>query len=320
MQCEAFLSARRTRRRFAMHVFSALVFVSTCFFLAGCSVSPLAKHTAAFSSATNRVIDNCSSAYRFAIDLHDQEQTSLGVLRVLEGDPWDPHDTKPLISSAGLAARLEVLDALKSYAQSLSDLTSGLDSPALDNAAASTGANLKALSAEIASEAGANKSGLSVSTQTANAISTATKALGEFLVEKKIKASVLSVTRDMDPHIESLCKLLTDDIDTLRAQSKKDYEDLLRQQMLYFRENEKQLAHSERREEVEKLPSILKNEQTTDSMLADLHTAIGRLALTHHALAAAAQGNSPEALTARIADLAAAGENLGRYYQTPSTK
>lgn len=314
------MSARRTRRRFPMHVFSALVFVSACLFFAGCSLSPLAKHTAAFSSATNRVIDNCASAYRSAIDLHDQEQSSLGVLKVLEGEPWDPHDTKPLISPAGLASRLRVLAALKTYAQSLSDLTSGLDSKALDTAAASTGSNLKGLSDEIRSEAGTSKTGLSVSTQTANAISTAAKALGEFLVEKKVKSTVLSTTRDMDPNIDSLCKLLTDDIDTLRTQSAKDYEDLLRQQMLYFRENEKQLAPSERREEIEKLPSILKTEQKTDSMLVDLHTAIGRLALTHHALAAAARGENPVALTARIADLAAAGENLGHYYQTLPTK
>jgi hypothetical protein len=124
----------------------------------------------------------------------------------------------------------------------------------------------------------------------------------------------------MDPQIESLCKLLADDIDTIRAQSTKDNEDLLRQQWVFIQVNRDKLTPLQLRDEIEKLSSLLKTEQTTDSMLADLHSAIVRLALTHHALAAAAQGNSPESLNARIADLQAAGANLGHYYQSLPTK
>jgi hypothetical protein len=322
MPRKAFLPVPRAGRRYPLQALSVLVFVAACFLLAGCSLSltPLAKHTAAFSSATNRVIDSSTSAYRAAIDLHDQEQASAGVLRVLQGDTWDPHDTKPLISPLGMAARLKVLDALKSYAQSLSDLTSSLNSKEIDTDAASTGSGLKELSDEIVSEGGAAKFGFSLDAQGAKIVSTAAKAIGDFLVEKKIKGSVLTVTREMDPHIDALCGLLGDDVDTLRKQSKKDYEDLLRQQMLYYRENEKQLAVSERRDEVQKLPAILKNEQSTDALLSGLQVAIRRLALTHHALAAAALGKDTEALNARIADLAAAGEDLGKFYGSLPSK
>jgi hypothetical protein len=41
-----------------------------------------------------------------------------------------------------------------------------------------------------------------------------------------------------------------------------------------------------------------------------------RLALTHHALAAAAQGNNPETITARLGDVLDAGNELKTYYKS----
>ena len=280
----------------------------------------MAKHTAAFSSAAGLVVDNSSNAYRAAIELHDQEETSAGVIKVVEGKAWDPDQSAPLISPEGLQTRLQVLEGLKSYAQSLSDVTSGLDSPALTAAATSTGANLKSLGTTIASDPVGSKTGISVGTQTANIVSTAALALGEYLVSRKVKAALPSITRQMDPQIESLCKLLTDDVGRLRRQSNVDYEGLFNQEWAFIQANRDKLTPVELRAEVEKLPAIRKSEHSNDAMLADLVTAIGRLALTHHALAAAAQGNNPEALSARIADLEAAGKNLGDFYQGLATK
>ena len=42
--------------------------------------------------------------------------------------------------------------------------------------------------------------------------------------------------------------------------------------------------------------------------------------MTHHALAAAAQGNNPEALTARLGELVAAGNDLKTFYKSLPTK
>lgn len=282
------------------------------------SLAPLAKHTAAFSSAATLVVNNSESAYKTAIDLHDQEQISAGAIKIQNGEAWNLHEMKPLITPEGLKARTDVLDALKSYAQSLSDVTSGLDSPALSAAATATGSNLKTLGDEI--KANGATSGFSLDAPTSNLVSTATLALGEYLESRKVKAAIPSITKDMDPQIETLCKLLTDDIDVVRRQSKKDYEDLLRQQWVFIQMNKEKFSPVELRSEMATLGAELKNEQSTDAMLADLHSAIGRLAMTHHALAAAAQGNNPEALKARIADLESAGADLGHYYQGLPTK
>src|SRR5579871_7066446 len=108
--------------------------------LVGCATTaPLARHTADFSSATSLVVDNSENAYRAAVRLHDQEQASAAVAKYDSDKPWDPHTLKPLINAQGLQARSDVLDGLKAYAQSLADVTNGVDSPQLNAAATSVG-------------------------------------------------------------------------------------------------------------------------------------------------------------------------------------
>jgi hypothetical protein len=265
-------------------------------------------------------VENSSSAYQAAIDLHDQEQVSAGVLLVEKGKPWDYDQITPLITPEALNRRIQILDALKEYSQLLSDVTAGLNSPALTATAASTGANLKSLSGTVDTDLGNTSTGFSVSAQTANAVSTASLALGEYLVSKKVNAALPATTAQMDPKVETLCKFLTSDIERIRKQSKKDYEDLSRQEWTFIQVNMEKFSPVELRDEIGKLPSYRRNEQSTDAMLASLQNAIIQLALTHHALAAAAQGNNPETLKARIADLESAGTNLGNYYQSLPTK
>jgi len=301
-----------------VHALILVAVVLTVFpFVTGCSISPLTKPAAAFSNAASVVVENSTNAYRAAIDLHADEQASAGVLKFYEGVAWDPHNDTPLISDEGLAARLAVLDSLKTYAQSLSDVTSGVDSSALDKAAAANGSNLESVGTALASEPSTSKLGLSVGSQTADGVSKAAKALGEYLVAQKIKSKVPEITRKMDPEIEALCKLLTDDVDILRAQSRKDYEDLFRQQEVLIK---KDLKASGIRDEIAKLPVILRNERRTDAMLTDLQSAITCLAQTHHALATIAPGKGSESLQAHIADLEAAAENLGKSYQNLPVK
>ncbi len=283
---------------------------------AGCSIAPLAKHTAAFSAATCLVVDNSSNAYRAAIDLHEEEQISAGILQFQHGVAWDPHNDKPLISEEGLEARLEVLEAVKTYAQSLADVTSGIDSPALDKAAASTGTSLRGLADEFAKQQGSSATSFALTPEMANGVSTAARALGEYLIAKKIKREVPSIIRSMDPQIQSLCSLLSSDVAILRRQAKKDYEDLFRQQEIQIKQD---LKADGIRDQIAKLPEILRKERHTDAMLAELQTAVTELAATHHALAAE-RANQPEALRARIAELTEAGERLGKYYQALPTK
>jgi len=294
---------------------SNLLFVCLLFSLVGCSISPLARNTAAFSSATSLVADNTQNAYRTAVRLNEEAQASLLVARYDTDHPMDPHSIHPLIDEKGLQARTEVLDGLRTYAQTIADLASGVSSPKLDEAAAACGSNLKSLGDALASS---TSIGINVTSTEANATSTALKALGDFLVNRQIKSSVPKAIQNMDPTVEALSRLLSSDIEILRDQAGRDYEQILAQQDGFIRHAGPALSASERHAEIQRLPRILASKKATDDMLAELQLSIQKLAVTHHALAVAAASKDSASLQARIADLRASAERLATFYQSLS--
>jgi len=283
--------------------------------LAGCSLSPLARNTAAFSSAASLVTDNTQNAYRIAVRLNEEAQASLLVARFDSPQPMDPHSIRPLIDDKGLRARTDVLDGLRTYAQTIADLSSGVSSPELDAAAAACGTNIKSLGDALASS---TPIGINITPTESNAASTALKALGEFLTARKVKSSVPAIIRDMDPTVASLSRLLSSDIDILRDQAGRDYEQILAQEDSFIRHAGSSLSPSERRAEIQRLPRILSSKKATDDLLADLQISINKLAVTHHALAAAATSKDTSSLQARIADLRASAKDLTSFYDSLS--
>jgi hypothetical protein len=284
--------------------------------LTGCSLSPLARNTAQFSTATSAVVENTRNAYRAAVRLNEDAQYSLLVARYDTDRPMDPHSIRPLINEKGLEARTEVLDGLRVYAQTIADLSSGVSSPKLNDAAAACGANLKSLGDALSSD---TPIGIKISETEANAASTALKALGDFLVNREIKESVPKVIRNMDPNVDALTRLLSSDIDVLRDQSGRDYEQILAQQDQFIRHAGSSLAPVERRREIQRLPRILSDKKATEDMLSDLQVSLQKLAVTHHALAAAATSKNDASLQARIADLRASAEGLANFYESLSS-
>jgi hypothetical protein len=282
-------------------------------FFVGCATSPLAKHTAEFATATNAVVDSSEGAYRAAVRLHDDEQLSAAVQKYDSNQPWDPHSIKHLIDARGLDARTDILDGLKTYAQTLADLTNGGHSDSLDAAATSVGTNLREMSTAFNPDSTVPPSGFSITPVQANAVSTALKALGDFLASKKIKSSVPKIIRDMDPQITVLSNLLDSDITVLRRQSNDDYEQLLMQQDAFIRKSGHDLSPIERRTEIKRLGQIMLRKEATDDMLRQLHATILSLAETHHALAAAAQSKDTASLSERIAELLATAERLNHF-------
>jgi hypothetical protein len=193
----------------------ALSALGICLLITSCSLKPMAKHATAFSTVSTEVIENSEDAYRAAIDLHDREMVSAGVLKVEAGKAWDYDQLTPLMTPEALRARIQILEALKCYAQSLTQVTSGLASPALTAAATSTGTNLKTLGATIKTEPGVAQTGFSISAQTANLVSSATLALGEQAPQRR--------HRDSSPAIEEgLRGLIAAGVDLYSSEQGKD--------------------------------------------------------------------------------------------------
>ena len=289
-----------------------------CVLLAGCSLSPMARHAAAFCSASSLVIDNSEDAYRAANDLREREQLEASAYSYDSDPHWSPYrDFKPLLTPEQLGARIKVLDGLKAYAESLVDLTgkpSKEDTAALQGAATGVGTNLTGLSGTVSTSF--DKALPTLSSAEAKFVSTAMVALGEYLENRKIKNSLPKVTQDMNKNVQTLCTLLKGDVTVLRRQADVDYTTLIEQQNQLLQHNKDKLDAVEKRNEVENLIRVAYQQKANDRLLAQLQDAIEKLALTHQALAAAAQGNNPEALKEKIAELSDAGKSLSSFYKS----
>jgi hypothetical protein len=311
--------SRLLRTAKTLYLPQAFACAIVCALLAGCSLTPMAKHAAAFSSATGLVIDNSKDAYRAANDLREREQMEAGVYSYdysADHDiSFDPHkEFKPLFTPDQLAARIKVLDALKAYADSLVQLTgkpSKEDSKALDSAASGVGSNLQGLATQLNT---AFPGVPAISDTGAAVISTAINALGEYLQNRTIKKSLPAVTGQMNDHVKALCGLLESDIAVMKTQADNDYTSLLMTENQFVLHNK--LDAVEKRNEVEKLMAVVREQKANDRLLDALNNAVVKLRLTHQALAAAAQGNNPGSLKETIAELSAAGTNLSTFYKS----
>lgn len=287
---------------------------------AGC-LSPYAKHAQAFSAATNTVIDSSEDAYRGANKLRVDEQVAAAVYDYDKNPAWSPYkDFKPLLTPEQLDARIKVLDGLKAYAAALVELTgkpSGAEEAALDSAAEGIGSSLYSLNQSVATNFSTAIPGApAMSATQANVVSTAVLGLAEYLRARKVKGSLPKVTQDMNPHVQALCKLLNDDIDILRRQADVDYQTLATDLDQSIRHEGTSNSPYERRVEVGTLIQIAQQQRANDELLAKLQNSLRSLAMTHQALAAAAQGNNPESIQSKIADLAATGQDLGTFYKS----
>lgn len=343
MQAKRNLGSAKKSRVVAVLATLAALFATGC-------LSTLNKHATALATATAPVVDQAAIVYGSANAIHNVRLDYEAVAQFDAVSPvYNPRKIQPLLSVNDLQARLTVLAAFQAYVKSVVAITNGTDSPDLQAAAKSAGENLtnlgNTLAPSIESTLGIAATSASTtdtvvttttgSTTTAtsstsstpasaitpavqNGISTAINALGQFLINRKTKKELPPIIVSMDPQVKTLCDLLANDISILKDQEGRDYDFIINQQTLFIRKTTA-LDPQQRREQIMKLPNIVRQEQSSTQQLTQLSNAIARLALTHHALASEAQGNNPESLKQKLDDLEAAGEDLGKFYSSLST-
>jgi hypothetical protein len=287
--------------------------------LAGCGMPALNQHAVAFAKATDTVVDGSADAYRAANQLRRTEQVTAAIYAYDRSPAWDPtKDLKPLLTPEQLEARVTALAALKAYADSLVQLSNPKPSPDLQAASTGAGAALLALNTSVATVfATALPNAPVLSTTEANGVSTAILALGDYLESRKIKGSLPRVVDEQNQNIRTLCTLLQSDIKILRRQADVDYTLLLQDQDGFIRRST--LAPVEHRAQVALLIQIADQQKANDLLLVKLDKALHTLYLTHQALAAALQGNNPDSINQRIAELQAIGNDLAAYYKSLPT-
>lgn len=304
--------------------------VVVCAVLAGCGSTHLAKQASALSSALAPVVDQSAAAYRDAVALDNLRNDYEAVVAYKNKDAtYNPRNTPVLLSEKDIQVRLSVLAALQVYSQSLIEITKGADSPELDAASKSVGSNLTSLGNNLApsientlgiASATASTPSPLLSPNVRNGISTAVDALGQFLVNRTVEKELPGKIEDMDPHVQALCKVLADDIQTLQGIEQRDYDRILNLEKQFILEDEqpgKNVDPQQHRAEIMKLPEIARQQREANERLTALREAIDKLALTHHALAAEAQHvNDAETLKKKLGELADAGKTLGKFYSS----
>lgn len=324
--------------------------VVLCTVFAGCAATPLAKQSTALSSALAPVVDQSAAAYRDAVALDNLREDYEAVVAYQNKDAtYNPRNTPVLLSEKDIQTRLAVLASLQVYSQSLIEITKGPDSPQLDAASKSVGSNLTSLGNNLAPSienvlgiaAAAPPAGTTtvttvsgsttttttsptpstpaplLSPQVRNGISTAIDALGQFLVNRTVEKELPGKIEEMDPHLQTLCKVLGDDIQTLQGLEQRDYDRILNLEKQFILDDERLGKHvdpEQHRAEIMKLPEIARQQRQSNEKLTALRAAIDKLAETHQALAKEAQHPDPETLKKKLGDLADAGKNLGKFY------
>lgn len=314
--------------------------------LAGCT-SQLNKHATALSVATAPVVDQATAAYRTAQAIHAQRVDYDAAADFDTTHVFVPGSIQDWPPEKEIQIRLAILTGFQLYVKDLVQITGGTDSPALDAASKSMGDGLTAVANNLAPSVETalgvpptpastttttvtTTTGSTTSTTTSTSstpaplitegmekgISTAINALGQFLINRTIEKELPQQIEAMDPHVQALCELLAKDTDLLQDQEKRDSNDIIDKQTAFVRNSN--LDPEARRVEFMKLPEMARQQRANDEKFTELHAALLRLELTHHALAAAAQGNNPESLTQRLSDLSAAGESLGKFYSSLS--
>lgn len=296
----------------------------------GC-LSPYAKHSAALAAATAPVVEQAAAAYEGANAIHTT-RTDYDAIAEFDapGTVYNPRTVPPLMSDAAIQSRLDVLAAFQAYVRSLGAISRGTDSPELQAAAKSVGHGLAGtgnmLAPSVESTFGIASSSSSsvtdpITPTIQNGIATAVDAFGQFLTSRKIKKELPPVIIAMDAHVKLLCDLLKSDIEILQGIELRDSNFMINQQTLFLREaqdgNAKvKLDPGVRRVMITELAGVARRYQASDRQLTALSAAIGRLELTHHALAVEAQGNNPESIKQRMADLEDAGAGLVKFYSS----
>ena len=320
---------KRTRRAWM------LVPAVASLLVAGCT-SGLQKHATALAGATAPVVDGAEKAYQDANAIHDLRVDYDAAVEFDQKDPvYNPRKIKPLLSEKDMDTRLAVLKALQLYVKDVVAVTNGTESKELDEASSSMGSSLAAVgntflpAGSSSSTAQITTDGTTVTKTTTvaadaisdgekNGISAAVNALGQYLGSRKVKKELPPLIIKMDPQIEQLCKFIESDVDVLKSQETIDYNFMINQQTLFLEQN-KSMAVEARRALIMQLPGIVRKEQAADEELDGLKAATSKLFMTHHALAAEAQGNNPESLTMKVGELGTAGENLGKFYASLSS-
>ena len=169
-------------------------------------------------------MDSDAQAMRFATKYKGTKDFDASKL----GQPW--------LTPEALAARTTILEGLKQYASELGNLTTS-DTGNVDTATTALGASLTTLSTSAPFKALSTKAAANLKLGE-NIFVTAINALGNWLIQRKLRKELPGEITKMDPTIQSISQLLTADIGTVDVNLQHPTEGSGLRQVLWIRYKE----------------------------------------------------------------------------------
>ena len=281
--------------------------------LTGCSLSPLSKRTAAFSTAAVASTQNTASAYQIVEQSYYDAQAA-SLVDNFDKNGFHPEQLQPFLPAKDMEARTRVIDGLRQYAETLAEVSGDQPLKDLDTQATALGKSLQAMSKNNDIQS------LHISTTDTNLATTAVDALGKVLIERRRSKELPAILKEMRDPIIQICTLLEADIGSpeksgLRNQLKNDYDTLERKQEQYIYKNADKMTAEEKRTEIERLPKMEAARIKADQALAATQAALAQLAKTHTALVDSAQIKNSPAFKTLLSELVDDGQQLHSFYQ-----
>lgn len=300
--------------------------------LTGC-VKQIRSTVPAFAQAVELTSTNVQAAFDTVNDKYAEAQT-IQFAVTYDGQVNPSSISTEWLQPESMKVRQQLLEGLKQYALKLNSLTGSNDVESLNKASTAVGTSLKALANAPEFKTFASKLPANISDQAATAVN----ALGNMLIEVKLKKDLPPIIEAMDPNIQKICAMLSADIGTLSGDPAKPEGSGLRlvlwdQYNLIILSQNEYILHNEckkegapiyncfspdaRFAEIQKLPALVQQQNAADMTLVQVQVTVKQLAQAHTELVEAAQ--TKQNLTADLGDLLAEAQRLNAYYTSLSS-
>src|SRR6266511_3095794 len=285
--------------------------------LTGCSISPMSKRTAAFSTAAVATTQKTTKAYQLVEQSYHDSQVA-ALVDTYDQDGFHPETIQPFISAEEMKVRTQVLQGLTTYAETLAEISSDQPLKTLDTQAAAFGKSLQTISRNDKIKPLAKSA--HISDTELNIVTTAVDALGRALIENRRRTDLPEILRQMKEPVNQICDLLEKDIGDpkqsgLRNQLKLDYDTLMQKQDKFIHDNESHMSAQEKRQEIQRLPQLASEAKAADESLAATQKALAQLAKTHAALVESGNAKDSPGFRTLLAELVEYGQQLAEFYQ-----
>jgi hypothetical protein len=285
--------------------------------LSGCIASPLAKRSAAFSTAATATITQTTNAYQLVNQAYQDSQTAT-LVATFDTAEFQSKNFHPFLPPADLAVRTQVLDGLQQYAALLAEVSG--DQPIAD-----LETQTKASGDALAKMQQDDFKSFKVSSDEQNIAETAVVALGGLLIEHERARALPGILAKMNPPIQRICALLENDIGTvgsagLASSVHRHYDDQITAEQKYIRDNTATMSAAERRAEIETLPRLVVAQRQADQALAATRKSLAALAAAHAALTDTRTQKNAPAFELELSQMVQSAQSLSSFYSSLESK